>query len=68
MKKLKIGIVGCGSNESKETRADVEQRVFHNAVVNGADVVVKPEQAIVVTRILEVIYESARTGKTVYFE
>lgn len=47
---------------------DVEQRVFYNAVVNGAELVVKPEQAIVVTRILEAIYESAKTGKAVYFD
>jgi len=48
--------------------SDIEQEVFYNAVVNGKDLVVKPDQAIVVTRILEAIYESARTGKTVYFE
>lgn len=51
-----------------ENDADVEQRVFYNAVINGEDLIVKPEQAIVVTRILEAIYESARTGKTVYFD
>lgn len=27
----------------------------------------KPEQAFVVTKILDAIYESARTGKAVYF-
>jgi hypothetical protein len=30
--------------------------------------VVKPEQAFVVTQILEAIYESAKTGKAVYFQ
>lgn len=64
---LKSGGVAFFDGET-EKEADVEQRVFYNAVVNGADVIVKPEQAIVVTRILEAIYESARTGKTVYFE
>jgi hypothetical protein len=29
---------------------------------------VKPEQAFVVTQILDAIYESARTGKAVYFD
>ncbi|WP_260450568.1 hypothetical protein, partial [Listeria booriae] len=29
--------------------------------------VVKPEQALVVTQILEAIYESSKTGKPVYF-
>ncbi len=51
-----------------EEPSDVEQRVFYNAVVNGEPLTVKPEQAAVVTQILEAVYESARTGKTVYFE
>jgi len=45
----------------------IEQRIFYNAVANGEELVVKPEQAIVVTKILEAIYKSAKTGKTVYF-
>lgn len=55
-------------NGEAEKEPDVEQRVFYNAVVNGEELVVKPEQAIVVTRILEAIYESAKTGKAVYFD
>lgn len=51
-----------------EDAPDVEQRIFYDAIVNGKELVVKPEQAIVVTRILEAIYESAKTGKTVYFD
>lgn len=51
-----------------EDAPDIEQRVFYNAITKGDDLVVKPEQAIAVTRILEAIYESARTGKTVYFD
>ncbi len=51
-----------------EEPQDIEQRVFYNAIVNSKELVVKPEQAIVVTRILEAIYESARTGKTNYFD
>ena len=47
---------------------DVEQDIFYHAVMNGKDVCVKPEQAIVVTQLLEAIYESAKTGKTVYFD
>lgn len=64
---LKSGGVAFFEGET-ESDAEVEQRVFYNAVVNGEDLIVKPEQAIVVTRILEGIYESARTGKTIYFE
>lgn len=47
---------------------EVEARLWIDAVKNGGEVVVKPEQAIVVTRILEAIYESAKTGKAVYFD
>ncbi|MGU3126763.1 hypothetical protein ACVXZZ_07585 [Staphylococcus aureus] len=28
----------------------------------------KPEQAMVVTKILEAIYQSAKSGKAIYFE
>lgn len=52
---------------TKEKDSDIEQRIFYHAVADGAPVVVKPEQAMVVTQILEAIYESAKTGKTVYF-
>lgn len=48
--------------------SDLEQKAFYNAITKGEELVVKPEQAIVVTRILEAIYESAKTGKTVYFD
>ena len=46
----------------------MEQRVFYDAVVNGKPLTVEPEQALVVTQILEAVYESARTGRTVYFD
>lgn len=51
-----------------ETESDIEQRVFYNAVIKGEELVVKPEQALAVTRILEAVYEAGRTGKTVYFD
>ncbi len=54
-----------GAAESSE---DVEQRVFYNAVVNGEPLVVEPRQAMVVTQILEAIYESGKTGKAVFFD
>ena len=47
--------------------AEVEQEIFYQAVVGNAPLVVQPEQAMVVTQILEGIYESAKTGKPVYF-
>ena len=36
-------------------------------MVNGEPLTVEPRQAMVVTQILEAIYESGRTGKAVYF-
>lgn len=51
-----------------EEAPDIEQKIFYNAITKGEEPIVKPEQAIVVTRILEAIYESAKTGKTVYFD
>lgn len=47
---------------------DVEARQWIDAVKNGTKPLVLPEQAIVVTQILEAIYESAKTGKPVYFD
>ena len=38
------------------------------AIKNGTKPTVLPEQAYVVTQILDAIYESAKTGKTVYFD
>ena len=45
----------------------LEARAWIDSIKNGTDPVVKPEQALVVTEILEAIYESAETGKPVYF-
>ena len=46
---------------------DLEARKWINAVINDEELVVKPEQALVVTQILEAIYESAEKGQPVYF-
>lgn len=45
-----------------------EVRCWLNAIQGKADLYVKPEQALVVTQILDAIYESSRSGKTVYFD
>jgi len=44
-----------------------ECRNFYDAILYGAELSTKPEQALVVTQILEAIYESGRTGKPVIF-
>ena len=47
--------------------SDVEAKRWIDSIINDTDPVVLPEQAIVVTQILEAIYESSKTGKPVYF-
>ena len=42
--------------------------IFYHIVADGAEQIVKPAQAAVVTRVLEAIYESAKSGKTIYFD
>lgn len=66
--KPELGAGGVDFFEGSSARPeDIEARQWIRAVINDTDPVVKPEQAIVVTQILEKIYESARTGKEVYF-
>ncbi len=48
--------------------AEIEERLFIEAVREDKEVFTKPEEAYCVTRILEGIYESAKTGKPFYFE
>jgi predicted dehydrogenase len=52
----------------KESPADLEARLWLQAIEQDKDPVVTPEQACVVSEILEAIYESSKTGKAVYFE
>ena len=54
------GNAGFGPDEA-------EANTFYGAVRGERELLVKPEQAAVVTRILEGIYESAKTGKPVFF-
>lgn len=51
----------------EETPAVTEARRWIDAILNDTDPIVKPEQACVVSEILEAIYTSAKTGKPVYF-
>jgi predicted dehydrogenase len=44
---------------------DAEAKTWLDAIVNNTDPVVKPEQAFVVTQILDGIYRSAETGKAI---
>lgn len=53
---------------SKDDPSCKEARAWIDSVLNDTEVVVKPEQALVVTQILEAIYISGRSGKPVYFK
>lgn len=55
---------GAGGQEPK----DLEAACFTNAILGKGDLYVTAEQAAVVTRILEGIYESQKTGKPYYFD
>ena len=47
---------------------ELEAQKWLDAIDQDTEPVTKPEEALMVTRILEAIYESARTGKTIYFD
>ena len=63
---LTKGSVAYFEGESNDPLV-IEQMVFINAIRKGTPLVVLPEQACVVTEILEAIYKSAKTGKLVTF-
>ncbi len=51
----------------EETPAATEAASWIQSIIDDTDPVVLPEQACVVSQILEAIYRSAKTGKPVYF-
>ena len=65
--------VACGAggvafyDGASEIPADLEAKQWIDAVINDKEPLVKPEQAFVVTQILEAIYKSAETGETIEF-
>ena len=62
------GGVAFFEGSSGADNSEIEARAFYDAIINDKEVPTKPEQAMVVTQILEAIYESAKTGKPVYFD
>lgn len=44
-----------------------EAKAWIDSIINDTEPLVKPREAYVVTQILEAIYDSAKTGKPVYF-
>ncbi|HQD72881.1 MAG TPA: gfo/Idh/MocA family oxidoreductase, partial [Clostridiales bacterium] len=52
----------------KVSPKDLEAQKWLDAIEFDTDPCVTPEQALVVTQILEAIYTSAKTGQPVFFE
>ncbi len=66
VKKPALGAGGVDFYEGQsEDPGYKEARAWIDAVINDTEPIVLPEQALVVTEILEAIYESAKTGKAV---
>jgi len=51
-----------------ENEADREAKQWLEAIIHDREPLVKPEEAYVVTRILEAIYESSRAGKEIILD
>ncbi len=51
-----------------EMPQDAEARIWVDALYGEGELFVTPEQALTVTKVLDAIYESAKTGKTIYFD
>jgi predicted dehydrogenase len=69
MEKIQLDAKGVDFYDGKkDSPADFEARQWLQALENGTQPTVTPEQACVVSEILEAIYESSKTGKAVYFD
>lgn len=67
--KIELGAGGVAFYDGKSmSDTDLEAKLWIDAVINDTQPVVTPEQALVVTELLEAIYESARSGKAIYFD
>ncbi len=64
---FKAGGVAFNDGAASEAPADREERLWIEAVRNDTEPFTLPEQALCVTRILEGIYTSAKTGEIYYF-
>lgn len=65
---FEAGGVAFNDGLAGESPADREERLWIEATRGGAAPITHPEQAYCVTRILEGIYESAKSGKPYYFD
>jgi predicted dehydrogenase len=54
--------------DEKLSDCEYEARQWIEAIVNDTNPIVLPEEAAMVTNIIEAIYKSGKTGKTIYFD
>ena len=64
---FEAGGVAFNDGKKGESSSVREARAWIKAVIEDTEVATKPEEAFVITQILEGIYESAKTGKPYYF-
>jgi predicted dehydrogenase len=69
IKKVDMKTKGADFYDGQKTGSPalLEAKQWINAILNDTDPCVLPEQALVVSQILEAIYKSAETGETIYF-
>lgn len=68
-KKPALGAGGVAFYDGKgKDSATVEAQMWIDAVRNDTEPLVKPQEALIVTEILEAIYESAKNKKPVFFK
>ncbi|MNN23666.1 putative oxidoreductase YcjS [compost metagenome] len=66
-KKIELQTGGVAFYDGAGERPEVlEAHSWIQAILNDTEPVVKPEEALVVTEILEAIYKSSKTGEPVY--
>ncbi len=65
---MSCGGVDFYAGGGAENESEREARMWISCIVNDTEPVVKAEEALVVTEILEAIYKSAQTGKPVFFK
>ncbi len=64
---LQAGGVAFFEGGQAMSEAELECKLWIDSILEDTDPIVRPEQAFVVTQILEAIYTSAKTGEAVYF-
>lgn len=68
-KNIELENKGVDFYEGEEIDEAVEEaKSWIDCIIHDKPPVVKPEEALVVTKILEAIYQSAKTGEAIYFD